>query len=108
MVIGVAKLFSDTSSFSTPKFRRWHGVGTIGSDTHPGAITRIDNTPVSVYVQVYTFIGFTRVAQVKSSATGEWELYGLDTNQLFCVRIRDQTGEYNGALLDHVRPVIKQ
>ena len=80
------------------------GTGQVGS-TMPGAVVRKDGDPAGAVVQLYALAGGAFVDQAVADSSGNWQITGLDVNKLFMARVRDPSGDLNGAVLDWIKPV---
>lgn len=82
------------------------GTGVIGTNTHPGTITRVDGTVSSMIVALHHNSTGLVVRAARSSPTGEWEIGNLRLGVKFFARIYDPDRVYNGAVMDWLEPVV--
>ena len=97
-------VFSDTESGIQKAQNPFSGTGQVGS-TMTGAIVRKDGDPAGAIVQLYAVAGGAFVDQAVADSSGHWQITGLDVNKLFMARVRDPSGDLNGAVLDYLKPV---
>lgn len=95
-----------TVKASSSRYVNYGGPGTINSTMVGSTKTKIlGDASGPVRYEVFDMKNGRRVASGFSDENGDWSVDNLSLDRFFTVRVYDNTGTYNGSVLDWVRPI---